>query len=102
MSFIKLQRKLSQKDSISKRHADVCTQNPIGYLMKYQFSSICCWLERSSTHIYRGKARLGDSNWSVGTMQGLADPRRLFHDCRVIKAFTLSLVVIALGLLTVL
>lgn len=50
----------------------------------------------------RGTARLCDSTWNVGVLQGVANPRRLLRDARAFLAFLLALAVICLEVLTVL
>lgn len=46
----------------------------------------------------RGTARLSDSTWNLGVLQGVTNPRRLLRDFRACLAFMTALVVICLCL----
>lgn len=48
-----------------------------------------------------GTARLRDSTWNVGVVQGFTNPGRLLRDVRALLAFTLAICVISLEVLTV-
>lgn len=50
----------------------------------------------------RGTARLRDSTWNVGVIEGLVNPRCLLRDFRALLAFFLAVLVISLEVLTVL
>lgn len=49
----------------------------------------------------RGTARLRDSTWNIGVIDGVTSPRRLLRDIRALAAFTTTLLIIFLEILVV-
>lgn len=72
----------------------------IGLLIAANLQSIVSLTARRRLYS-RGTARLSDSTWNVGVLQGVSNPSRLLRDIRACLAFLISLVVICLEVLTV-
>lgn len=49
----------------------------------------------------RGTARLRDSTWNIGVIEGVTSPRRLLRDFRAMIAFIIALLIISLEVLVV-
>lgn len=73
----------------------------MGLLIAANLQSIVTLTARRRLYSH-GTARLRDSTWNVGIVEGLTNPRRLLRDCRAMLAFVLAVIVILLEVLTVL
>lgn len=73
----------------------------LGLLIASNLQAIVSLTAQRRLH-FRGTARLRDSTWNIGIIEGFARPWRLLRDYRKLFAFVLALTVVVLEVLTVL